>query len=417
MSVATELERALAPFAGGALPVRLTAWDGSVAGPRDAPRVTVSSPNALARLLWNPGELGAAQAYVSEEIDVDGDLGEALEHVWEVAAQRGLRGVRPGPKAILAAARVAIAAGVLGRRPSNPASQAKVRGRLHSLRRDRAVIGHHYDLSNDFYSLILDSRMAYSSAYFGIDPQVCAQVGDETALEAAQLAKLDLVCDKVGLRPGARFLDVGCGWGALAIHAAHTRGARVPGITLSREQKSFADKRIADLGLEERVEIRLQDYRETPERGFDAAASLEMGEHVGDANYPSYARMLHDAVRPGGKVLVQQMSRDGRHPGGGPFIESFIAPDMSMRPVARTVAALTATGLDFVESQSLRRDYVWTVDGWLANFRRNRREIEAMVGLEVARVWELYLVGGRMSFDSGRMGVDQILLRRPGGDA
>jgi cyclopropane-fatty-acyl-phospholipid synthase len=413
---AQALDRALRPVVGGALPVRLRAWDGSEAGPADAPLVVVASPRALTRLLWSPGELGAAQAYVTGEIDVPGDLDAALTHVWAVAAERGLAGTRPGAAAVARAVRTAVRLGALGRRPAAPVTQAQVRGRLHSQARDRSVISHHYDLSNEFYAAILDESMAYSSAYWtSTDPAY--------SLAEAQRDKLALVCDKLGLGPGMRLLDVGCGWGALALYAAEHVGARVTGVTISREQKAFIDDRIAARGLADRVEIRLLDYRDVPagpdgDGGFDAVASLEMGEHVGQGNYPTYVDVLRRAVRPGGRVLVQQMSRTGSHPGGGPFIESFIAPDMHMRPVGETVALIEAGGLEVRDVHAMREHYVRTVAHWIARFEAHQDQLRSLlpgdVAEEVLRVWRLYLVGGAMAFREGRMGVDQILAVRPG---
>ena len=404
--VAATLAEAAAPFIGGDLPVRLRAWDGSEAGPADAPLVEVRSPDALRRLLWHPGELGAAQAYVTGELEVHGDLESALTHAFAVARARGLTG-RPGPTAVAHGVRVLGRLGVIGRPAAPPASQARLRGRLHSRGRDRRAISHHYDLSNEFYALILDPAMAYSCAYYGDDPR--------QSVESAQRAKLDLVCTKLGLGPGSTLLDVGCGWGSLSLHAAEHFGAQVTGVTIAAEQKRFIDQRIRERGLEGRVEIRLQDYREVPERDrFDAVGSLEMGEHVGERNYPTYAEVLRRTVRPGGRVLVQQMSRRGRHPGGGPFIESFIAPDMYMRPVGETVAHLEAGGLEVRDVHGLREHYVRTVAGWLENFEAHLPELTALVGEEVVRVWRLYLVGGSLAFRDGRMGVDQILCVRPG---
>jgi cyclopropane-fatty-acyl-phospholipid synthase len=409
--IAHRLEAALRPFVGGDLPVRLRAWDGSEAGPLDAPLVELRSRNAVRRLLWHPGELGAAQAYVTGEIEVHHDLDDALTHVWSVAAGRGLAGVRPSPGAFVRALRAAVDVGALGKAPAPPDSQARVRGRLHSKLRDRRAISHHYDLSNEFYSLILDPSMAYSSGYWrSTDPSY--DVSD------AQRDKLDLVCQKLGLEPGMRFLDVGCGWGSLSLHAAQHYGARVTGVTIAAEQKRFIDERIRERGLEHLVEIRLQDYREIPETGHDAVASIEMGEHVGEQNYGTYARVLHDAVKPGGRVLIQQMSRSGGrhgHPGGGPFIESFIAPDMHMRPVGETVAFLERGGLEVRDVHAMREHYVRTVAGWMENFEANLDRLTELVGEEVVRVWRLYLVGGAMAFRDGRMGVDQILMVRPDG--
>jgi cyclopropane-fatty-acyl-phospholipid synthase len=394
MDAAGTLAGALAPFVGGELPVRLRAWDGSEAGPVDAPLVVLHSPDAVRRLLWHPGELGAAQAYATGELDVPGDLDAALTHAFAVARERGLPR-RPTPRAVLRAIGAARSLGVVGRRPAAPASQVRAA-------RD------HYNLSNDFYELLLDPSMAYSCGYY-------SSLG--MSLEEAQQAKLDLVCTKLGLEPGMRMLDVGCGWGSLSLHAAEHFGATVTGVTISREQKAFIDKRIADRGLGDRVEIRLQDYREVPETSFDAVGSLEMGEHVGSKHYATYAAVLHRAVRPGGQVLVQQMSRQGRnggrHPGGGPFIETFIAPHMHMRPLGETVAYLEAGGLEVRDVQALREHYVDTVAGWLDNLDRNLDRITELLGEETVRVWRLYLVGGSMAFRDGRMGVDQILMERP----
>lgn len=419
--VAHRLAEAVRPFIGGDLPVRLEAWDGSVAGPDGAPLVVLRSPDALRRLLWHPGELGAAQAYVTGELDVpeqDGwDLASALTHAFAVGAERGLSGVRLSPRALVDAVRTAAGLGALGRPPAPPASQARIRGRLHSLARDRSSISHHYDLSNEFYSLILEPQMAYSCGYHATT---------DTPLEEAQRAKLDLVCTKLGLEPGMRMLDVGCGWGSLSLHAAEHFGAQVTGVTISAEQKKFIDARIAERGLADRVEIRLQDYRhlitdDWAERDhFDAVGSLEMGEHVGASNYSTYVDVLRRAVKPGGRVLVQQMSRQGagggKHPGGGPFIESFIAPDMTMRPVGETVGLIEAGGLEVRDVHALREHYVLTVAGWLRNFETNLPRLRALVGEEVVRVWRLYLVGGALAFRDGRMGVDQILSVRPGAD-
>ncbi len=401
--VAPRLEAALRPFLGGDLPVQIKAWDGSTAGPQDAPLVVLNSAAAVRRMLRHPGELGAAQAYVTGELDVPGDLDEALTHAFAVAKERGLSGRRPSVQALASAVRAAVGLGALGVPPAAPATQARLRGRLHSPRRDRSAIAFHYDLSNEFYELVLEPRMAYSCGYHS---------SPEVSVEQAQHDKLDLVCRKLGLEPGTTLLDVGCGWGSLSLHAAEHFGATVTGITIAAEQKRFIDQRIAERGLEDRVTIELRDYRDVTSQ-YDAVGSLEMGEHVGQANYATYASLLHRSVRPGGRVLVQQMSRSGKWPGGGPFIQRFIAPDMHMRPVGETVAFLEAAGLEVRDVHGMREHYVLTVAGWLENLRRNRRRLVELMGEEVYRVWELYLVGGSMAFRDGRMGVDQILLVRP----
>jgi cyclopropane-fatty-acyl-phospholipid synthase len=392
------------------VPVAVRAWDGSGAGRADGPTVVVRSPDALRRLLWHPGELGLSQAYVTGEIDVDGDLGDLLRTVWAARSTGGsahrlspARLARVAPRALAAMARV----GALGRPPAAPATQAKVGGRLHTPGRDRAVIHHHYDLSNEFYGLILDPHMAYSCGYW-------SGAAGET-LEQAQVNKFDLVGRKLGLRPGDRLLDIGCGWGSLSIHAALRFGAVVTGVTISEQQAIFARKRAAELGVGDRVEIRLQDYRDLSGPPFDAVVSLEMGEHVGDVNYPTYGATLRRMVSPGGRVLIQQMSRRHGHPGGGPFIESFIAPDMSMRGVGATCELIEDAGLEVRGVEAMREHYTRTIAAWADTLEKRWDQVVALVGEETARVWRLYLVGSALAFEQGRMGVDQILAVRPQG--
>jgi cyclopropane-fatty-acyl-phospholipid synthase len=386
------------PLFGGALPVRLRAWDGSEAGPSDAPVVVLRSRRALRRMLYAPGELGLAQAYVTGELDVEGDLAEGFRRVWATVRSKNLSAARPE---LLPSVKTALRYGVIGLPPKPPASQARLQGKLHSLLRDRAAISHHYDLSNDFYSLILDPHMAYSCGYWtSEDPSY--------TLEDAQRDKLDLIARKLGVVEGGRHLDIGCGWGSLSLHLAEHYGVQVLGVTIAKEQKAFIDARIRERGLEGRVEIRLQDYREVPETGFDSVSSIEMGEHVGAENYPTFVSLIHSRLRDGGRALIQQMSRRDR-PGGGDFIEAYIAPDMHMRPVGETVALIEDGGLEVRDVHAMREHYVKTIQAWYDTFEANYDKAVAMVGEEVARVWRLYLVGGWLVFDEGRMGVDQVL--------
>jgi len=361
---------------------------------------------ALRRLLWRPDEVGLARAYVTGDLDVDGDLGDGFRRVWELALARGSRAHRPGTGEQLRALGTAVRLGVVGLPPRRPTAEARIRGRRHSRDRDRAVISHHYDLSNDFYALLLDEHMAYSCAYWAADRP-------GASLADAQRAKLELVCEKLGLVRGMRLLDVGCGWGSLSIHAAREHGVRVTGITLSREQLELARKRAADHGVSDLVDVRLQDYRDVHDGPYDAAASIEMGEHVGDQQYPTFVGTVYRALAPGGRFLVQQMSRPaGSSPGGGPFIESYIAPDMHMRPLGETVGLLERGGFEVRDVQALREHYVRTGAEWRANLERRWGDVVALVGEEVARVWRLYLVGGSLAFAEGRMGVDQILVAK-----
>ncbi|MFJ5277518.1 class I SAM-dependent methyltransferase [Streptomyces parvulus] len=391
---------------GGPLPVRLRAWDGTETGPADGPVVVVRSRRALRRLLWQPGELGLAQAYVTGELDVDGDLADGLRRMWAAARERRTHPPRPGLTDRARAAATAARLGAVGPRPPVPASQARLRGGLHTRSRDRAAISHHYDLSNDFYRLLLDDTMAYSCGLW-------AEEHTDADAAAAQRAKLELVCRKLGLTAGARLLDVGCGWGSLTLHAAEHHKARVTAVTLAGEQAAHVREQVRARGLEDRVDVVHQDYRDITGGDYDAVSSIEMGEHVGDAEYPAFAASLHRRVRPGGRVLVQQMSRGRNAPGGGAFIEAYIAPDMHMRPLGETVQLLEDAGLEVRHTESLREHYVLTVAAWERTLAERWDEFTALVGEETARVWRLYLVGGALAFEQRRMGVDQILAVRP----
>ncbi|WP_411084476.1 class I SAM-dependent methyltransferase [Streptomyces sp. cmx-18-6] len=396
---------------GGALPVRVRMWDGSEAGPEDAPTVRVRSRRALRRLLWEPGELGLAEAYITGDIDLDDDLGDGLRAIRRAMSERGLTPPALSLPDRLAAAGTALRLGAVGPRPPVPAARAGLRGALHSKARDRAAISHHYDLSNAFYALLLDETMAYSCGYWTSD-------APDYGPADAQRDKLELICRKLGLRPGARLLDIGCGWGSLTLHAAQRHGVRVTAVTLAAEQAAYVREQVATRGLEELVEVLNIDYRDIAERpetrgAYDAVSTIEMGEHVGDAEYPAFTRILHDSLRPRGRVLVQQMSRGANAPGGGAFIESYIAPDMHMRPVGETVGLLEGAGLEVRDVEALREHYVLTVDAWRRTLEERWTEFTALVGEETARVWRLYLVGGALAFEERRMGVDQILCVRP----
>ncbi|MET8854472.1 cyclopropane-fatty-acyl-phospholipid synthase family protein [Amycolatopsis sp. NPDC004625] len=399
----------LASFAekllGGPLPVGLRTWDGTRAGPADAPTVVLRNRRALRRLLYAPGELGLARAYVTGDLDVEGDLADGFRRIWALTRTGELNRVALGPRDWAEAVSLAAKLGVAGLPPKPPAEEARLSGKLHSLLRDKSAIAHHYDLGNAFYQLLLDESMAYSSAYFTSESQ---------SLEQAQHDKLELICRKLGLRPGMRLLDVGCGWGSLLVHAAKHHGVEAVGITLSAEQLAHIRGRLAQHDLEDRVEVRRQDYRELPDAPFDAVASIEMGEHVGELNYPAYAATLHKMVKPGGRVLIQQMSRGTVAPGGGAFIERYIAPDMTMRPVGRTIDHLESAGLEVRDVHAMREHYVWTVRAWADTLEENWADVVALIGETGARVWRLYLVGGALAFEENRMGVDQILSVRPG---
>ncbi|MFS8102923.1 cyclopropane-fatty-acyl-phospholipid synthase family protein [Lentzea alba] len=383
---------------GAPLPIGIRAWDGSVAGPQDGAVLVIRSRDALRRLVWSPNELGLARAYVSGELDVEGDLAAGLSQIWGLVR----RGVTRRPR-VVEVVKLALQLKVLGPKLDAPREEARLRGALHTQRRDRDAISHHYDLSNDFYQLVLDPSMAYSCAYF---------TSSSDSLAQAQQNKLDLVCRKLDLRPGMRLLDVGCGWGSMIIHAAREYGVHAVGVTISAQQRQHVLGRVAAEGLQDRVEVRLQDYREVGDEPFDAISTIEMGEHVGEANYPVYASTLYRLLKPEGRLLLQQMSRGRNAPGGGAFIESYVAPDMHMRPVSATTGFLEGAGLEIRDVHAMREHYVWTVRAWAQTLEDRWDEVVALVGEGQARVWRLYLAGGALTFEEGRMGVDQILAVR-----
>jgi cyclopropane-fatty-acyl-phospholipid synthase len=410
-TVAGRLAAAASRAIGGPLPVGLRAWDGSESGVTPGrPVLVVNSNRALRRLVWSPNENGIAEAYITGEMDVDGDLREGLVAIWTAFGAGAV--AKPKIRDVLAAVPTAVRLGALGRRPPPPAEAARLAGNKHSRDRDRAAIAHHYDLSNEFYELLLDDTMAYSCAYFTDGP-----TGD---LGKAQRVKLDLICRKLGLTEGSRHLDIGCGWGSLICHAAEHYGTVSTGVTLSAQQHAYVSARVRAAGLGDRVTVRLADYRELlsgADNGrFDAVSTIEMGEHVGEAEYPAFAGILANVLRPGGRALVQQMSRGENAPGGGAFIETYIAPDMHMKPLSTTLRHVEGAGLEIRDVHALREHYDWTVTAWRRTLESRWDEVEAMIGPVAARVWLLYLVGGGLSFAQGRMGVDQILAVKPTAD-
>ena len=389
---------------GRPLVVGLRAYDGSEAGPAGPPTLEIVSPMALRRMIWNLGELGAADAYVAGDLQVHGDLLGLLRLLrgTDGGATAVCRGGWLPAAAIVNAARLALATGALGPRPPAPAIRARVRGRRHSRARDKAVVGYHYDLSSKFYELLLDPAMCYSCGYW-------TSQHPGYGLAAAQRDKLELVCRKLGLDTGMRLLDIGCGWGSLVRHAAAHYGVQATGVTLSTQQAEHARQRIEAAGLGGRAEIRLADYRDIDDGPYDAISVIEMGEHVGAAQYPSFAARLAGLLGPGARVLIQQMSRGPRAPGGGPFIASYIAPDMHMRPLQQTLGILQAAGLEIVHVEGMREHYVRTFRAWRGTLDTRFAEVVTLLGTQRARAWRLFLAGGELAFERGTTGVDQIV--------
>ncbi|MFJ7066591.1 class I SAM-dependent methyltransferase [Streptomyces sp. NPDC101115] len=396
---------------GAKLPVRLRAWDGSEAGPADGPVLIVRERRALRRLLWKPGELGLARAWVAGEIDVEGDLYEVLDRLagflWERGEEsRGALETVRDPKVRAAAKALLRLAGPFPP-PKPPVEEMRGRsGARHTRRRDKQAISHHYDVGNDFYELVLGPSMVYSCAYWT----------DGGTLEEAQRDKLDLIARKLSLKEGDRLLDVGCGWGSMAIHAAREYGARVVGITLSREQAAFARKRIADEGLTDRIEIRVQDYRDVSDGPFDAISSIGMAEHVGAERYREYADVLYRLLKPGGRLLNHQIARrpepDEEAYQVDAFIDAYVFPDGELAPMGRTLTTLEDAGFEVRDVEAIREHYALTLRRWVANLEREWEKAVRLTSPGRARIWRLYMAASAVSFERNRIGVNQFLAVR-----
>ncbi|WP_329121708.1 cyclopropane-fatty-acyl-phospholipid synthase family protein [Streptomyces sp. NBC_01465] len=402
---------------GTPLPVRIRTWDGSESGPPGAPVVVLRHRRALRRLLWKPGELGLARAWVAGELDIEGDLYEALDLLAGLLWERGADAkdaVHPirNPALRTAARQLLAIAGPYPPPPPPPEELRHRRGMVHTKRRDKKAISHHYDVGNDFYELVLGPSMVYSCAFFG----------EDSTLEEAQRDKLDLVCRKLDLKEGMRLLDVGCGWGSMAIHAAREYGVQVTGVTLSTEQAAYARKRIAEEGLTDRIEIRVQDYRDVRGGPYDAISSIGMAEHVGSVRYREYADDLYALLKPGGRLLNHQIARRPERDESAyhvdDFIDAYVFPDGELAPVGRTLATLEEAGFEARDVQVLREHYALTLRRWVANLEARWPEAVRMTSPGRARVWRLYMAASALSFERNRIGVNQILaVKTPEGGA
>lgn len=381
-------------------PFTLSLWDGtSLAATRDGgPVVSVRSPRAIAHVLRSPTQLGLVRAYVAGDLEID-DLDRLLPMV---------DGYKPTPPDARGRARLVVAALLamgVARAPRRPAAELRPRGRLHSRERDAAAVRHHYDLSNELFELFLDSSMTYSGAVFA---------GADASLEDAQERKHELVCEKLELEAGQRVLDIGCGWGAFAIHAARRHGVHVLGVTISERQAALGSQRASQAGLADRVEIRLMDYRELRGARFDAIASIGMIEHVGGSQVDAYAAAVAGLLRPGARFLCQGIGKlppDAHRP--SEFAQRYLFPDGELLHLSRMLRAFERAGLENLHVEAFREDYAETLRHWAQRLDRRLSESERLAGAERVRVWRLYLRTARHAFSTGFASLFQMLSALP----
>jgi cyclopropane-fatty-acyl-phospholipid synthase len=394
------------------LPLRITAYDGSASGPEDAPySFHVRNERGLAYLMTAPGDLGLGRAYVAGDLEVGGvhpgDPYDAL-----VMLQKGLKFRRPSAPELV---RLLTGLGLSHLKPPPPPKEETLprwrrvlEGMRHSRTRDSEAIHHHYDVSNAFYEKVLGPSMTYTCAVY---PH------EDATLEQAQEYKYDLIARKLDLKPGMRLLDVGCGWGGMVRHAAEHYGVKALGVTLSREQATWAQEKIKEMGLDHLAEVRHSDYRDVTESGFDAVSSIGLTEHIGVKNYPSYFAFLHDRLRDEGRLLNHCITRPhNRKQETGAFIDRYVFPDGELTGSGRIITDVQNAALEVMHEENFRLHYARTLAGWCRNLAENWDDCVAEVGEGTARVWGLYMAGSRLAFERNEIQLHHVLATRTTAD-
>lgn len=376
--------------------VGFRAYDGSIAGPQDgAVILEIRSPRAVQYLAGSPNQLGLARAYVTGDLEIIGDAYDALSRLYPLPLDH----LSWRDKLELAKTFAPFAI----KRPEIPPQERRLGGRRHSKNRDAEAIHHHYDVSNTFYSWVLGPSMAYTCAVF---PTADAN------LEQAQEEKFDLVCRKLGLQPGMRLLDVGCGWGGMVLHAVKNYGVNAIGVTLSEQQAMWGQRAIEEQGLSKAAQIRFSDYRDVTESDFDAVSSIGLTEHIGRANYPSYFSFLYEKLRPEGRMLNHTITR----PNDGwqthfkkSFINRYVFPDGELSGPSQVMTAMNTAGFEIRHEENLREHYAKTLTYWCQNLEDHWDEAVAEAGLGTARVWRLYMAASRLGFQINQIQLHQML--------
>jgi len=371
-------------------------WDGFVWGTTVNPRfaLILNNPHALVVMSLCPNELSLGESYVRGDFEIEGDI----EAAFDLADHLFFHGNAPKRTVAL---RQLLRLGVHEEPAQLPPPDLS--GALHSHARDREAVTYHYNVSSDFYALWLDSRMVYSSAYFERRTD---------SLETAQRNKLDYLCRKLRLRPGDRLLDIGCGWGALAIYAAEFYGAQTLGVTLSEPQAEWARRQIKMRGVGRRCQIELLDYRDVScQRPFDKIVSIGMFEHVGRSNLPKYFECVSRLLRPGGVFLNSGISYSATYHRKGPsFIDRYVFPDGDLVPISRALEAAEDAGFEVRDLESAREHYMLTLRHWLARLEQHAAEAHRIAGETIYRLYRIYLAGSAHAFHRGRLNLYQILL-------